>query len=113
MRLPLRSSAFKDACQAVSKAKKDYKKTGKLNNCRFRSRKAIVQSCYIPKSAINEKGIYYTKLGHLQYGESLPENISDSRLVCAYGDYYVTIPISDKQSKSDNQGRVVALDPGI
>lgn len=109
----IKSIAIKDACQAVSKAKKDYNQTGKFNNCRFRSRKAIIQSCYIPKSAINEKGIYYTKLGHLKYGESLPENILDSRLVWAYGDYYLTIPVVLKQYKSENQGRVVALDPGI
>lgn len=109
----IKSIAIKDACSAVNKAKKDLKKTGKFCECRFRSRKNLTQSCYIPKSAVVDKGIYHTILGELKYGESLPETFGDCRLVMAYGDYYLSVPTKNKQQKSDNQGRVVALDPGV
>ncbi|MEO1187256.1 MAG: helix-turn-helix domain-containing protein, partial [Cyanobacteria bacterium J06636_27] len=109
----IKSIAIKDACLAVKKAKGDFKTTGKIYKCKFRSRKNLIQSCYIPKSAVSEKGIYHTKLGKLKFAESLPKAFGDCRLVMAYGNYYLSMPIEERQHKTDNQGRVVALDPGI
>ena len=80
---------------------------------RFRSRKDAVQSCYIPKSAVKDLGIYHTVLGKATFKEALPQSFGDCRLVFAYRDYYLTVPEDVLQQKSDNQGRVVALDPGI
>lgn len=109
----IKSIAIKDACQSVKNAKKKYKDTGEINKCRFRSRKNLVQSCYIPKSAVKPQGIYYTVLGELRYKENLPETFGDCRLVCAYGEYYLTVPEQVQRQKPENQGRVVALDPGV
>ncbi len=109
----IKSIAIKDACAAVKNAKKKYKDTGAINKCRFRSRKNLIQSCYIPKSAVKKPGIYYTVLGELRYKENLPKSFGDCRLVCAYGEYYLTVPQEVQRQISDNQGRVVALDPGI
>jgi putative transposase len=109
----IKSIAIKDACKAVSNAKLKFKKTGKVNRCSFKCRKDPKQSCYIPKSAVSDKGIYHTILGEVKYSESLPKNFGDCRLVCAYGDYYLTLPIESLQLETENQGRVVALDPGI
>ncbi|WP_424099885.1 RNA-guided endonuclease InsQ/TnpB family protein [Moorena producens] len=109
----IKSIAIKDACTAVREAKKKYKKTGLINRVRFRSRKNPVQSCYIPKSAVSSKGIYHTKLGELTFTETLPDDIGDCRLTSTNGDYYLTVPHKTTQVKSENQGRVVALDPGV
>jgi putative transposase len=109
----IKSIAIKDACKSVSNAKKKYKNAGGISKCRFRSRKQPIQSCYIPKSAVLEKGIFYTILGEVTYKESLPKDFGDCRLVLAYGDYYLTVPQVSPRLDTDNQGRVVALDPGI
>ncbi|WP_044493321.1 RNA-guided endonuclease TnpB family protein, partial [Moorena sp. SIO3B2] len=109
----IKSIGIKDACTAVRESKKKYKKTGQINRVRFRSRKNPVQSCYIPKSAVSEKGVYHTKLGTLTFSESLPDNRGDCRLTSTNGDYYLTVPHQTTQTKADNQGRVVAIDPGV
>ena len=109
----IKSIAIKDACKAVSNAKLKFKQTGTVSRVNFKSRKSPKQSCYIPKSAVSEKGIYHTILGEVKYKESLPKNFGDCRLVCVYGDYYLTLPTESLQLETENQGRVVALDPGI
>ncbi|WAN68989.1 transposase [Moorena producens JHB] len=109
----IKSIAIKDACTAVREAKKKYNKTGQINRVRFRSRKNPVQSCYIPKSAVSDKGIYHTKLGQLTFTETLPDNIGDCRLTSTNGNLYLTVPHKTTKLKAENQGRVVALDPGI
>ncbi|BAZ13558.1 transposase [Calothrix sp. NIES-4071] len=109
----IKSIAIKDGCKAVSNAKLKFKKTGEVNRVSFKSRKSPKQSCYIPKSAVSEKGIYHTILGEVKYKETLPYNFGDCRLVCVYDDYYLTLPTESLQLETENQGRVVALDPGI
>ncbi|WAN69665.1 MULTISPECIES: helix-turn-helix domain-containing protein [Moorena] len=109
----IKSMAIKDACTAVREAKKKYKKTGLINRVRFRSRKNPVQSCYIPKSAVSVKGIYHTLLGELTFAETLPDNICDCRLTSTNGGYYLVVPHKVTRSKTENQGKVVALDPGV
>ncbi|WP_293093516.1 transposase [Moorena sp. SIOASIH] len=109
----IKSIAIKDACTAVREAKKKYKKTAQINRVRFRSRKNPVQSCYIPKSAVSAKGVYHTKLGQLTFAETLPDNICDCRLTSTNGDYYLVAPYKTARIKTENQGRVVALDPGV
>jgi putative transposase len=109
----IKSIAIKDACKAVSNAKKKCINGGGVNKVSFRSRKNPKQSCYIPKSAVTEVGIYHTILGSVKYNEPLPLDFGDCRLVSAYGDYYLTVPINSLQYETENQGRVVALDPGI
>ncbi|WP_293116081.1 transposase [Moorena sp. SIO4G3] len=109
----IKSIAIKDACTAVREAKKKYKKTSQINRARFRSRKNPVQSCYIPKSAVSKTGIYHTKLGQLTYTEVLPEDICDCRLTSRNGKYYITVPHQVALSHTENQGRVVAIDPGV
>ncbi|WP_233787340.1 RNA-guided endonuclease InsQ/TnpB family protein [Dulcicalothrix desertica] len=109
----IKSIAIKDACKAVSNAKLKFQNTGVFSDFNFKSRKDPKQSCYIPKSAVSEKGIYHTILGSVKYTEPLPQNFGDCRLVCAYGDYYLAVPGESLQLETENQGRVVALDPGI
>ena len=109
----IKSIAIKDACTAVKNAKKKYKQTGQIQKVKFRSRRDKIQSCYIPKSAVSGKGIYHTKLGSISFTESLPKEIGDCRLVTYLGITYLCVPHELPRSLSKNQGRVVALDPGV
>ena len=78
-----------------------------------RKRKSSKTSVYIPKSAVKSAGIYHTILGKLRYAEKLPDKFGDCRLVCAYGQYYLCVPLEVTTIQADNQGRMVALDPGV
>ncbi|HEY9599719.1 MAG TPA: transposase, partial [Cyanophyceae cyanobacterium] len=109
----IKSLAIKDACTAVREAKKKYKLTGQIQNVKFRFRKDRIQSCYIPKSAVTQQGIYHTILGSIRYTEQLPDNIGDCRLVFHHGQHYICVPHDVPHRMSENQGRVVALDPGV
>jgi len=109
----IKNKAVRDACIAVSSAKKKYKKTGEIQRVKFKSRKKPIQSCFIPKSAIKARGIYYTKLRELAYSQELPENLCDSRLISNNGKYYLCVAYKVAASPAENQGRVVALDPGV
>lgn len=106
--------AIRDACFAVRKAKQDFTKTGKINKVHFRSRRDPQQSCFIPKSAVKLDGLYHTISGKgLRYSEQLPGEIADSRLILRNGRWYLSVPIKSTTQIPENQGRVVALDPGI
>ncbi|MEQ9551201.1 MAG: helix-turn-helix domain-containing protein [Coleofasciculus sp. G3-WIS-01] len=109
----IKSIAIKDACTAVREANKKYKRTGQRKKVKFRSRKNKIQSCYIPKSAVTDLGIYYTILGKIRYTEQLPDNIGDCRLVFHHSQHYICVPHDVPRQASENQGRVVALDPGV
>lgn len=114
----IKSVAIRDACKAVSRVKLLIKQgvrneDGSCPEVHFRSRKEPVQSFYVPKSAVSLRGIYYTLLGTLRLREVLPDVYGDCRLVCAYGTYYLTISVKEPRHEAENQGRVVALDPGV
>jgi putative transposase len=102
----IKGIAIKEAHHAFFKAK---------GHPRFRSRKKPVQSCFIPKSALKETGIYPKVCGKgLRYGESLPESFLDSRLIWKAGRYYLSVPFkTPRVLYGENQARVVAIDPGI
>ena len=105
--------AVEDAYKAFSNGVKKFKKLGKPFELSFRSLKNPKQSCFIPKSALSEKGIYWTKVGSLKMAEKLPEQPLDSRLLCEHGRWYLSVPFKETVTMTENQSRVVALDPGI
>ena len=109
----IKSIAIKDACSTVKAAKQGFKKDSQIRKCKFRSRKDTKQSIYAPKSAIKDCGVYHSILGKCQVTESLPRNFSDGRLTLAYGKYYLVVSEEVQQVKTDKQGRLVALDPGV
>ena len=109
----IKSIAIKDACSAVKAAKQGFKKDGQIRKCRFRSRKNTKQSIYVPKSAIKDCGVYHSILGKCRLQEALPATFSDGRLTLAYGEYYLIVSEEVQQVKTDKQGRLVAVDPGI
>lgn len=109
----IKSIAIKDACSAVKAAKQGFSKDGQIRKCKFRSRKDTKQSIYVPKSAIKDCGVYHSILGKFQLKEALPTIFSDGILTLAYGEYYLIFSEEVQQVKTDNQGRLVALDPGV
>jgi putative transposase len=114
----IKSVAIRDACLATSQVKRltkqgVRKEDGALLEVHVRSRHDPVQSFYVPKSAVSLHGIYYTLLGALRMREALPDTYRDCRFVRAHGASYLTIPVDEPPRVAENQGRVVALDPGI
>ncbi|QTA92511.1 Transposase IS605 family domain-containing protein [Desulfonema magnum] len=97
--------AVKEARQAFFKAK---------GHPKFRALKNPEQSCFIPKTAIKETGIYPTISGKgLFFHEALPENFKDSRLIWRHEKWWVAVPHTMKLREVENQDSVVALDPGV
>lgn len=105
-------TAFRTNCEKV-------KETGEGFELSFRTKKDPKQSCYIPKSAFSENGIYYTIAGNLKMKEmDLLKNCNwqDLRLVKEYDRWYLCIPVKEEntyQVENQNLEDVVALDPGV
>ncbi len=109
----IKSISIRDACIAVREAKKKYIKTKEFSEVKFKSRKNPSQGCYVPKSAISKNGIYPTILGNLTFKEEIPDDLMDSRIVYRNKRWYLCIPVKIQAENPENQGRMVALDPGI
>lgn len=112
----VRSIAIKDACTAVSLAKRKCLKYKQFQNVRFRSKKDLRQNFVVPTNAINtKKGEIYTRtLGRVRFSEPLPEIKYDCRLIKSGNEYYICIPVDKVTKIPDNQRKeVVALDPGV
>ena len=109
----IRKMAVRDAFNAFVNGCRKAKKTGELFKLSYRSRKNPKQSCFIPSTAIRGGGIYPTYSGKVKMMESIPDTCRDSRLVFDNGRWFLHTPYRVKVTSSDNQGRVVALDPGI
>ena len=109
----IKSIAVRDACIALREAKVKYSKTRQVQQVKFKSRKNPIQFCYIPKSAVSAKGIYHTKLGQIRFSEPIPEAFGDGRIVVKRGQYYLCLSVDLPKHNLENQGRVVALDPGV
>jgi putative transposase len=109
----IKKMAIKEACDAYTNVKQKYRHTGKTSILHFKSRKSRIQTCYIPKSAVSDKGIYYTLAGILHMAEELPENILDCELSFQQGRWYLCVPYKTAIKLGENQARIVALDPGV
>lgn len=109
----IKGIAIKEAHSSVIKSLTHAKKTGKPARISFRSKKQSTKSLYIPKTAVNDNGVYVRVLGKITFAEALPDNPLDSRLVYEYGNWYLNVPYKSKITLSENQGRMVALDPGV
>ena len=109
--------AVKDAYTSWRTNCKKAKKSGSPFSLKFKSRKDKVQSCGIPKTAVSAIGIYHTKSGRMKFSETdwfANSEISDSRLICDHGRWFVSIPKKiTTQQTFETQGGAVAVDPGI
>ena len=112
----IKNMAVKESYTSWRTNCKKTKKSGKQFKLRYKSRKNPIQSCYIPKSAVSENGIYYTISGKLKFSERefLKNDICDCRLINDHGRWYLSVPQKIKTTiPTENQGDIVALDPGV
>ena len=111
----VKNMSVKDAYTSWQANCKKTKKTGKPFKLRYKSRKNPVQSCYIPKNAVSESGIYHTISGKLKFSERewLKNDICDCRLINDHGRWYISVPQKFSTFATENQGGIVALDPGV
>ena len=110
----IKAQAVQQALDAFWATCRANKGSGKLTTFKFKSRKDAEQSVYIAKDAIKETGIYPKISGKgLGFSESLPESFCDSRLISRYGEFYLALPYKTTLSRAENQGLVVAIDPGV
>lgn len=111
----IKKIAVKDSYTSWQTNCKKTKKTGKPFKLRYKSRKNPVQSCYISKSAVSENGIYHTISGKLKFSERewVKSDICDCRLINDHGRWYLSVPQKITTMPTENQGGIVALDPGV
>ena len=108
--------AVKDCTTAFTSGIRRYKKEHKPFQLRFRSKRDPRQSCFIPKAALSEHGIYHTIAGKLKFAERewMKEEYGSCRLEKEYGRWYVIVPLTLGKcaTGAESQG-TVALDPGV
>ena len=111
----IKNKAVKDSYTSRMTNCKRTKKSGKPFKLRYKSRKNPIQSCYIPKSAVSESGIYHTISGKLKFSERewLKNDFCDCRLINDHGRWYLSVPQKITTVATENQGGIVALDPGV
>ena len=129
----VKSHAIRDACLAISAAKKfnrqlttdkakGLRQEGNYARAHFRSRKNPSQTIFIHASALSQKGVYHTILGGLKRREPIPHAHGDSKLTLSHHQYHLSVPFkrmgphlneSNLRSQAPDQVRVVALDPGV
>ena len=110
----IKNMAVKDAGTALISNIRKLKSTGKHFTLRFRSRKDVVQSCFIPKSAVKEQGIYYRISGKLRHTKNFDLSAEkDCRLVLENGRWFLLVPRKVEQKVVENQDNIVSIDPGI
>lgn len=109
----VKSVAIRDACLAVSASKLKCVRGNGFQTVGFKSRKNPKQSCYIPATSVLSAGVYPRLAGDLKWSENLPDIPGDSRLVCENNRWFVVVPSKYAITPAENQGRIVALDPGV
>jgi len=110
----------------VKAAKTKFRQTGEISEVHFKTKRDPRQSINIPGSAILPNGIYPTLTGPgLRYAEALPgkrvgsgsksgvPTMADGRLLLETGRWYLCVPETVTVHPAENQGRIVAIDPGI
>ncbi len=111
----IKSVAVRDACIAVKNAKMKYKKTGQIQDVKFRSKRENRDSFFIPKTAVKESSFYTTLLGKkMKMTETVPEILHDCRLKCENGKFWLCVTVTKANLVSENQRYgAAALDPGV
>jgi len=111
----MRDGAVREACDSVIRAIRKYKDTGQVSRVRHKSRKEIQQSFPLrnDKWSKDRRGFCVRSLGEMRFHEVLPERLRDGRVIRYGENWYVALPVAVKTRRAENQGRLVALDPGV
>ncbi len=107
--------AVMDACQSIINAIKKYKTGQGHSFVKYKSRKEPQQSFPLRNDNWSKDGkkFFSRLLGDMKFSSDLPEKKRDGRVIQYAGKWYVAIPVSTNTTRTENQGRLVALDPGI
>ncbi len=111
----IRDGAVAEACDSVKRAIAKYKKTGEYSKVSYKSRKTPQQSFFLRNDQWSKTvcGFNVRSLGEMRFSEDLPMNLRDGRIIKYADKWYVSIPESKQLTVTENQGRLVSLDPGI
>lgn len=111
----MRDGAVQEACQAVLNAIQKFKKTGQIQQVRYKSRKEAKQSFFLrnDKWSQDRRGFCVRELGAMRFAESLPDDLRDGRVIKEGLQWFVALPESKQCNLAENQGRLCALDPGV
>ncbi len=110
----IKQMAIDDACQAVMLAKREYAKTGQIQKVSFRRKRDREDSCYIPKTAVTNKGVYAKSGGKLHYTEEVGVVDFDCKLTRKAGRMFLSVPKIVPVKQPENQrASMVAIDPGV
>ncbi len=110
----IKSVAIRDACTAVKNAKTKCKKTGQLQDVKFRSKREKKDSVFIPKKIVKTESFYTSYLGKkIKMTENMPEILHDCRLKCEKGKFRLCVPVEKENCMPEIQRYAAALDPGV
>lgn len=111
----IKDGAVAEACGNVKKAIAKYKNTSQSSRVSYKSRKEVQQSFFLRNDQWSEsrRGFNVRSLGTLKFSEDLPMNLRDGRVIRYANHWYVALPVSKTSECTENQGRLVSLDPGI
>ncbi len=100
----IKSVAVRDACSAVKNAKTKCKKTGQIQDVRFRSKRERKDSVFIPKQLVRTESFYVSYLGKkIRMTETVPEILHDCRLKCENGKFCLCVPVAKVCLVPENQ----------
>ncbi len=100
----IKSVAVRDACDAVKNAKMKCRKTGQIQDVKFRSKREKKDSVYILKQLVKTESFYVRYLGKkIRMTETMPEVLHDCRLKCENGKFWLCIPVAKADLTPENQ----------
>ena len=111
----IKDGAIAEACDNVKKVIAKFKKTSQSSRVSYKSRKEIQQSFFLRNDqwAKDRRGFNVRSLGSIKFAEDLPVNLRDGRVIRYANHWYVALPVSKLPERTENQGRLVSLDPGV
>lgn len=115
----IRANAIKDAYISIVNGIKKAVKERKFIEYKFREKKDLNQSIFIPKASVKNNGIFIRILRDMDMSESISNVDGDCRLCYKRNNgYYLSIPQKSKtKTNSDNISNkfatYCAIDPGI
>ena len=112
----IREHAMKDACEAVQKAKKKFKLTGKFQKVHFRSRKDVRQRFGFDCQSLNKDFVFSKKNYKWRFyaTEKFDATLEGTKIIKECGKYFLIVPVKQPVFIPENQRKgLVALDPGV
>lgn len=111
----IREFAIKDACKAVSNAKRKFLKTGEFQEVHYRCKRDKKQGFGFDKQSLKDCSVFVgrNKVSFFSTEDTLV-NLEGTRIICENGRWFLVLPTTTTVKKPENQRLgAVALDPGV